>query len=282
MSADNPFVTTYEQDMSRIDSPHAPRFRMIIGLLTVIAVVAIAVAVVLASDHTDQRALPVSTHWSSWAPDGNANEAAEEIAQYVSPFYRASGSQQLDVVSPMQLAETDDAGTVTGSGLTVALEAANTSSRSLQLLNGKTIGYNVCGLGPKNCELTGTASINRMLLLRREALELALYTFRYVGSAQNVVVVLPPGHTVTTGGADDKGLTVALVFLRSSFSSFLNVPLSRTLAAYPLELSELTSWSKTQDASLVDELTSHFLFSSQVETLQEGGSALVLTQLPAQ
>jgi hypothetical protein len=97
-----------------------------------------------------------------------------------------------------------------------------------------------------------------------------------------VVVVLPPALKVTASGVDKKGVTVALVFLRKNLQPWLNVPIARTLQQFTLGLSQLSIWSKTQEAAFVDQVTSHSLFSSQVEALQEGGSALVLTQLPAQ
>lgn len=265
-----------------MDHPHAPRFRVVTAVLVGIAVAAIAIAVVVASRGNSRGSVTGSAHWSSWTPDSSGSTGVSEIAQYVSPFYRASGSQQLDVVTPMRLAQSSAAGTTTGSGLTIAVNESTNGKQSLGLLNGTTIAYEVCGLGAKDCQLAGAPSIHRMLLLRREALELALYTFEYVSGSQNVVVVLPPGHTVTSGGTNEKGLTVALVFLRRDLQPWLTVPLSRTLQQYPPELSELTMWSKTQEAAFVDQVTAHFLFSSQVESLQEGGSALVLTPLPAQ
>jgi hypothetical protein len=121
-----------------------------------------------------------------------------------------------------------------------------------------------------------------MLLLRREGLELALYTFEYIANSENVVIVLPPGHTVTSTGASEKGVTVTLLFDRKQLQPLLDLPLSRTLGEYPPELSQLTLWSKTEEAGLVDQVTAQGLFTSQVESLQVGGSALVLTALPAQ
>ena len=70
----------------------------------------------------------------------------------------------------------------------------NPSSSAVSLLNGNTIAYNLCGIGGKNCAIgIGTPSSARLLLLRREALELALYTFKYVHGVENVVAILPPG-----------------------------------------------------------------------------------------
>jgi hypothetical protein len=120
-----------------------------------------------------------------------------------------------------------------------------------------------------------------MLLLRREALELALYTFKYT-SASNVIAVLPPGHSVTTSGTPGSKVTVAALFERSELQTFLKTPLKKTLSDYPLDISELGLWSKTTEAELVQEITADGLFSSQVEAQQEGGTLLVLSPLPAQ
>jgi hypothetical protein len=276
-----PALSRGAQDLPRLDHPHAPRFRVVTAVLVGVAVAAIAVAVVLASRGSNHVALTSPSNWSSWRPDSSSGSGVSEIAQHVSPYYRVSAAQQLDTISPIALSQASAAGTTTGKGLIVAINQSS-SGRGLGLLNGKTIAYNVCGLGAKDCELAGAASINRMLLLRREALELALYTFTYIGGSQNVVVVLPPGHTVTAGGSDTKGVTVALIFQRATLQPWLSVPLSRTLQQYPPELSQLSLWSKTQEAGFVDQVTAHGLFSSQVETLQVGGTALVLTPLPAQ
>ena len=75
----------------------------------------------------------------------------------------------------------------------------NPSSSAVSLLSGNTIAYNLCGIGGKNCAIgIGTPSSARLLLLRREALELALYTFKYVHGVQNVVAILPPGRSAQT------------------------------------------------------------------------------------
>ena len=59
-----------------------------------------------------------------------------------------------------------------------------------------SLQYILCGLG-QNCSIKGgTASEERHALLRREALELALYTFKYVDGVDSVSVFLPRGRTV--------------------------------------------------------------------------------------
>jgi hypothetical protein len=281
--SNHPALSSGVQDLPREASPHAPKFRVVMGVLVGIAVAAIAIAVVVASGGNKRAAVVGTANWSSWAPDSSGSTGIDEIAQYVAPYYRVTSAQQLNVITPIQLSQTTAAGTTTGSGLTIAVNKnASSTNQSLGLLNGRTVAYNVCGLGAKDCSLAGTASTNRMLLLRREGLELALYTFKYIPSSQNVVIVLPPGHTVTSTGSSEKNVTVALLFLRAQLQPLLDVPLSRSLQQYPPELSQLTLWSKTEEAGLVDQITAHGLFYSQVESLQVGGSALVLTAIPAQ
>lgn len=277
-----PALSSGAQNLPRVDHPHAGRFRVVTAVLVGIAVAAIAIAVVVASRGSNRTGLAGNANWSSWSPGNSGSTGISEIAQHVSPYYRLSAAQQLDVVTPIQLAQTTAAGTTTGSGLTVAVNEGSAGRPSLGLLNGRTVAYNVCGLGAKHCQLAGTPSMSRMLLLRREALELALYTFEYISDSQNVVVVLPPGHTVTSSGTGTKGVTVTLLFVRRDLQPLLTVPLARTLQQYPPVVSQLSLWSKGMEAGLVDQVTAHWLFSSQVESQQEGGNLLVLTPLPAE
>ena len=271
--------------LPRIRHPHTHQFRTTLAVLGMIAVAALTVAVVVVARRRGVASANRGPAWSSWAPSSSGAAGVSEIAAHVAPYYRLSPAQQLDVVTPISVAQTTAAGTTTGHGLTIAVNtSAAGTAPSLGLLNGATVAYNVCGLGAKSCELAGTATTTRMLLLRREALELALYTFRYIKASQNVVVVLPPGHTVSaTGtGAGSTPVTVAVAFVRKQLTPWLAVPLSRTLAQYPPDVTQLSLWSRSVEAGFVDQVTAHALFSSQVEAQQVGGTLLVLTQLPAQ
>ena len=277
---DAPAIATDASKLKPLPSPHAHMFRLTLALLSIVGIVAIAVAVIAVSDHTSQST--GSGNWSAWSPTEQGSAGVQQIASFVAPFYRISDSQQLNVISPLSLTSETAAGTTTGKGLTIAINPNGSSSTSsLEVLNGETVAYNICGLGASDCELSGTASINRMLLLRREALELALYTLKYITSSQNVLVVLPPGHTVTTSGKETP-VTVAVLFDRTELAPLLKHPLSESLQADPPEVSQLTSWSKSEEAGFVDEVTARGLFSSQVESEQEGGNLLVLSPLPSQ
>lgn len=291
LSAPMPAATAPEK-LPRLPVPHAQKFRVALAVLSGIALGAVVIALAILGHGSNRSSATVAAaHWSSWAPSTGGSDGVTQIADRIAPYYRISGSQQLDAVTPISVSEATAAGTTTGKGLTVVVNTNPSSkTQSLSLLNGKTIAYNICGLGPKNCELAGKASTARMLLMRREALELALYTFKYIPDSENVLAVLPPGKTTTstsssssTGStAAGKRVTVSVLFVRKELQPWLDVPLGKTLQTYPPEVSELPLWGKTDEAALVDQITANGLFTSQVESQQEGGNLLVLSPLPPQ
>ncbi len=123
----------------------------------------------------------------------------------------------------------------------MAVRPSPTSSQ-VSLLSGNTIAYNLCGFGGKDCAIgVGKPSANRLLLLRREALELALYTFKYIGGTQNVVAILPPGHpqrpatlskkppSAKATQTATKPVDIAVLFVRQELAPLLKHPLGQIL-----------------------------------------------------
>jgi hypothetical protein len=271
-------------------SPHSDKFRVVLAGLIGLALGALAVAAAVIVAHDDNSSPTVAAQsssilkWSTWKPSDTGNAGAAEIADYIAPFYRLSTSQQLGVITPISVTQLNETtGSFTGDGLTVALNTATggtTSVSDLRPLTGETVAYDICGQGSSTCAVGGTPSTARELLLRREALELALYTFEYLPKAQNVAVVLPPGHT--TASAKSKSVTVAVLFVRAQLKPLLNEPINETLQTYPPDMAQLKTWKQTEEAGLVDEITSRNLFSEKVEAQQDGGNLLVLDPLPAQ
>ena len=87
----------------------------------------------------------------------------------------------------------------------------------------KSMQFQLCGLG-ESCSITqGQPSEARHMLLRRQALELALYTFKYVDGIEYVTVFLPPPP-----GPDAQASAVFLK--RGDVKDQLSKPLSKTLA----------------------------------------------------
>jgi hypothetical protein len=266
----------------RAFSPHAHKFLAATAMLIGIAVGAIAVALVVAlsGSHTGS-----SASWSAWKPADKGLAGEREIADEVSPFYRASPGSQLVVVTVQNVSGPSSAGT--SSGTQIALR--DPTNGTLSAVAGDTAVYNLCGLGAGCMIAGGTPSAARLLLLRREALELSLYTFKYINGIQNVVAVLPPGHTVQTctgicsqphPPTTTKAVDLAVVFERQSLQRFLQQPLHNTL---PEELPPTVSQIEgAPEAELVDVITGQALFQQQLVQSQTGGNVLVLSPEPPQ
>jgi hypothetical protein len=189
-------------------------------------------------------------------------------------------------------AAASSAPTTTPTGLQVAVRPDPTST-AVSLLPGKTIAFNLCGVASQNCSIgIGTPSSARLLLLRREALELALYTFKYISGTDNVVAILPPGRTQQTSAltksppsaasptSTTKPIDVAVLFSRQELSFLLKQPLAAGLPeqAPPL-VSQMTS---APEAGLVAQVTANGLFSERLEQAQDGSNLIVLDPLPPQ
>ena len=69
--------------------------------------------------------------------------------------------------------------------------AARAVGTSADFANAQGVIYELDGLGPLK-SISGQGSEERLQLIQREALELALYTFRYLPEVEQVVTMLPP------------------------------------------------------------------------------------------
>jgi hypothetical protein len=284
-------------------SPHSGRFRTVTAVLVALGIGAIVVAVSVAVG--GRQSAPAGARWSQWKPPDGGTQGAQDIANFVAPFYRIDSVNQLALVTVVNLesaaaasaqaqaAANGTASSSAASGLQVAVRPSPTSSQ-VSLLSGNTIAYNLCGIGGKDCAIgVGKPSTNRLLLLRREALELALYTFRYIGDTQNVVAILPPGHTEQTATlskkppssksgtqTSTKPVDIAVLFVRQELSPLLKHPLSQILPEQvPPTVAQMP---KAPEAGLVDQITARGLFSEQLQQAQDGSNLIVLNPLPPQ
>jgi hypothetical protein len=278
-------------------SPHSHKFRVAIGALIGLAIGAIVLIIaVLSSDNGTNTKVA----WSDWRPPDDGTLGAREIADHIAPTYRISAVDQLDVITVVNLANatastaTSAAGTATN-GLQVAVHF-DPSNSQVSLLSGTTIAYNLCGVGGAGCSIgVGQPSTDRLLLLRREALELALYTFKYIGGVQNVVAILPPGHTQQTStltskppasgskASASKPVDIAVLFVKDELKPWLSQPLKNTFPAQlPPTVPQLPLWHNTEEAGLVDQITAHGLFTERLVQAQDGSNLIVLDPLPPQ
>jgi hypothetical protein len=273
-------------------SPHSAKFRAVTGGLVGLAVASLIIAIALIINGGDGGPRAA---WSSWQPQDGGTLGEREIADHFAPLYRISGVDQLTVVTVSDFSSATAASgssSSSGSGLEVAVN--DPATKAISLLPGNTVAFNLCGIGGANCAITvGTPSTGRLLLLRREALELALYTLKYVSSTDNVVALLPPGHTTQTSTltakppssttTPAKPLHIAVLFTRNELKPFLDQPIASTLPLrYPPAVSQITAWSQTVDAALVEQVTARGIFSQQLQQTQDGTNLLVLDPLPPQ
>jgi hypothetical protein len=231
-------------------SAYAPRFQFMTGALVAVgiaALVGITVAIV---------GIPPSTSngpaWSAWKPDAGGLQGASQIASHIAPLYRDHGKQLVKV-------EANDI-SYKGVPLLVAMRKSPEDGGDIQVHDEKGVLYQMCGLGV-NCQIdSGKPSTERSLLLRRAGLELALYTFRYLGDVKQVVVLIP--------ASPGKAQTLALYFNRDSLRPELNRPLvSSLLPTAPTPKTVLLS----PDRRLVDQTTNRYLFSLMGSSFNQGG-----------
>jgi hypothetical protein len=241
-------------------SSYSPRFQFLTGALVAVALAALAgIAVLIIGPSTRTPAPP----WSPWKPSSSGIQGAEEIANHVAPEYRDGGKQLVNV----------DANDLSFKGvpLTVALRTAPEQGGNIQIHPEKGVLYQLCGLGP-SCSIDhGKPSNERGFLLRREGLELALYTFRYLTDVKQVVVLIPPVR--------GKAQTVALYFRRDQVRAELQRPLTSSLVPKAPSVANVTL---SPDAALVDQATDEpYLFTLNGSSFNNGGFLVLEPYTPA-
>jgi hypothetical protein len=161
--------------------------------------------------------------------------------------------------------------------LSVALRTAPTGG-DIQLLDGHGIMFTLNGLGPHGSIKAGKPSKQRHLLLRREALELALYTFRYASDVDMVVALLPPKQGDDAAAATTQPETQALFFRPGDLRGELGVPLVATIPPHTPrpERFEVTG----EEGKKIDTLTRSNLFLASFQQGQDAHAFLVLDRLP--
>jgi hypothetical protein len=216
-------------------------------------------------------------------------DPAVQIAAHVESQYALSAGRRLVGVTGGPQA-------IGGQPVVVALRASGSAPVPLAE-NG--VFYQLCGDGP-GCSIPGKPSTARGLLIAREAVELALYTFHYLGGTSQVIVTyppLPPGSSSGKKGASKAtgstaGLSTAAPSAPATASIGSSGPPSRVLlfrpsdvsdeTSRPLEstLSELAPTVKTvmsaPETALVGTLTDKLLYDSVLVPEPQASSVLLL------
>jgi len=256
------------------DTPYRSRFGLVLGALLGIAVATVAIGAAVYVGTGGNNGAPDG--WSKWKPNADDGVgAAKEIAKHVGDHYRlANGDQIVGVqAGPLEVFDVP---------LEVALRTAPQGG-DIDFIDGNGLMYTLNGLGPKGSVRGGKPTEERHLLLRREALELALYTFRYVQDVDLVVALLPPkppeekkAKNGATASTTDETPTQALFFRPGDLEPQLEIPLRATIP----DKTPVPETIPPVESRRIDALTRGNLFLASFQQGQDQKAFLVLDRLP--
>ena len=243
--------------------PHRVRFYAVYGILALALAAAIVGVVVFAG-----RAINPGPEWSAWKPSGGGLGAAKQIVEHVAPNYRLpDGNQLVDVIAKGPA--------VSSGGQTIPIPfialrgPKGKVDQVMQVNNSNTFTFSLCGLGQACSIATGKPSVERATLVRREILELALYTFKYVHGVKHIVAFMPP----PAGTAP-----AYVVYLqKTDLAQQLKVPLTHTLAPKVPLPSQITPGEQQR----IDAVTQPRIYKFGLSQTQQGDAVLVLAPLQA-
>jgi hypothetical protein len=245
-------------------SPFRSRFGFLWGALAGIVVCVGAVTVGLAATAGDDGGPELAENWSAWKPNTSRMiDGAADIAAHVGRQYKFESGDQLVAVRSGEIA-------IGGTPLGVAVRP---KGGDLQTLEGDGLLYVLSGLGPDG-RVSGKATRERGRLLMREALELSLYSFRYLDDVTMVAVMLPPPGNDGSKPATAANQTRAIFYRPGDLLPELQVPLSKTLSAD-------TPTAKTipkPEAARIDSLALRNLFLATIQQLDSDLNYLVLVE----
>jgi hypothetical protein len=248
----------------RESSVYRLRFSLAYLVLAMVAGVGIGAAVLL----FDRPSSDAGVAWSNWKPSGRESSYPSQIADYVSGRYRLPSGNPLVGI----LAGPPEVQDVAVRAVAIQNDPEGASDDISIVPTDNSVMYVLCGLGPRCSIREGNPSEERHRLLRREALELALYTFKY-GDAGSVIALLPPRPATTPEEVDT---STALFFEKKDFKRELDRPLGRTLRrAEPPQVAEISSL----EGPTIDRLTTPHLFRYEFQQAQEGSAILILAPL---
>jgi hypothetical protein len=245
--------------------PHAARFQVFTGVLIAVALAAVTAAILVASGGGGGASSDGATTWSAFKPSSDGlDTGTQEIADYVGRRYHLPSGQQIVAVTggPMELQ---------GAPMRIAVRHSPADGGQIDLLDGRGVLYRLCGLGPKCAIASGKTTKERGLLLQREALELALYSFHDLKDLEHVVVFMPPPK--------GKAPSLALHVRRGDVAGQLARPLRATL---PALVPTPNTIDQSPEKPFVESLTLGNVFKASLkESNQDTSVFLVLDPPPA-
>jgi hypothetical protein len=265
---------------SRSERAHASayytRFSFAYAILAMLALGGIgALVLILVHLHTAKP-----ERWSTFVPTGSPLAMKLQISTRVSAEYTASTASKLVTVIPTaldapQLVQSSS-GQQQAVQVPISLIAVQPDSSTGQHEQGdftfyhpeRTVAYSMCGFvdSQQNCGVSSLTGASPTALFHREALELALYTLKYIPGTDAVITYLPPP-------ANPSAAATAVFISRNDLKANLRLPLVRTLKPQKILLGQ-----GVPDGGHVAALTRSRVYTTDYQTLPgDGTAALELT-----
>ena len=208
---------------------------------------------------SSQGTAAASGAWPSWRPERSGELGAIEVARWVGQRYRLPSGRQLVAV----IAQRPQFQNVQVNNDLIRPSDAQYPKDIAVLPLGNGIMYVLCGLGQACAIDEGEPTAQSRLLLRREAIELAMLTFNYDADVETVTAVLPP----------EKSDRFALVFRRQDLRDELRRGLSRTFSQRgPLRPGDIGQ----KEAATIDNIALPSFYAYAVQAGGDGTPIFIL------
>ena len=238
--------------------------------LAMVAGVGVGALIVLVGRGTPAPALA----WSEWQPTGSAERRAAQIAEHVSDPYRLPSGKPMVAVTYAGVPTATGPDGSTFQVRALAIRPDTTGGRAeendIDTIDARNaVMYTLCGLGTACSIAEGKASVARGQLLRRQALELALYSFTYLDGINSTLVLLPPRA--------DGNVATAVFVQRSNVRPELRQPLLETL---PSPLVPGVGEIAVDEQRVIDRATESRMYEYGYLQAQDGSPVMVLSPSP--
>ena len=262
-SKPEPLILGPSREERARSSSYRLRFGIIYVCLAAVVGAGIGSFIVLATGPEKQE----DPGWSAWQPKGSTMAKVRQIADRIPKAYRTENGAQLTVSLAGPLSVPTPQGEVPVKAVFVRPDTSKGLAEEDDIAvypGNAVVSFGLCGTRSKDqCEVGKTVSAEQQTLLRRQALELSLYTLRYVDGIDSVVVFMPP---------DAKSQST--VFLRrSDVNDELDRPLSTLLPTAKPKVGGLNSLEEGQ----ILRLTRTRTYSAEVQASPDGSPVLILT-----